>query len=817
MANSKKSEPDSDRPNWHMIESLMPSRSRKQARMALRALEACLWWGRLQSAKFFRPLKPVLYASLTTFLLFHAAAYAADNPTALLQQRCGTCHSDTAHMSGLSVSTREALLKGGARGTALVPGKSAESLLYKAIAHQGDLAMPPGTALDPAQVETLKNWIDEGAPWSSTHTPAQSTWWAFRKPIRPAVPTGAANPIDAFIDAKLATAHLHPAPQADRLTLIRRAAYDLTGLPPTKAQIDAFLADQSPQAWEHVIDQFLASPRYGEKWARHWLDLARYGDTAGFEQDPYLLLAWRYRDYVIKSFNDDKPYDRFTKEQIAADELYPNDPEARTGTGFYRVGTNRDMLFKVEDANLVEKRIDMVDTTGAVFLGLTVGCARCHDHKFDPIPQKDYYRLQAIFQPAVSDKVFLDYNPARNYDIAENNRTFKLWQIGEEIAAINRKYQPPLDPKDPNSKPRKQSEIDAMMSQADRERLEAISKRLLQTFSNYAPPPMSAGIIDAGRDAPKTFIAIRGNPESYGEEVQPGFPSCTGGGDVPEAPLHATSTLRRKALAEWIATPDNPLFARVMVNRIWQFHFGEGLEKTPSDFGIRGGLPTHPELLDWLATEFAAKNWSIKSMHKLIMMSAAYQRSANPSPEAAKNDPANDLLSHFNRRRLEAEEIRDASLQVTGELNLKMGGVPIVPPLSKEEMFGMIGNPASAWMVTPDTTEHKRRSIYLISRRTFQQPMSQAFDGPDGVLTCPRRNESTTAPQSLALLNSAFTMDRAKALASKTTTPESAWEQIYGRAPNAEEKAAAAAFLQKATMTDLIRALMNTNEFLYVD
>ena len=229
-------------------------------------------------------------------------------------------------------------------------------------------------------------------------------------------------------------------PVADRLTLLRRASYDLLGLPPTQQEIDRFLNDKSPEAWEHEIDRLLASPRYGEKWGRHWLDLARYGDTAGFEQDPYLLIAWRYRDYVIKSFNDDKPYDRFVKEQIAGDELYPTDAEARTGTGFYRVGINRDMLFKVEDINLVEKRIDMVDTTGAVFLGLTVGCARCHDHKFDPIPQRDYYRMQAIFQPAVADRVFLDYNPARNYDIAENSRTFKLWQIGGN-SGNSEKYQ----------------------------------------------------------------------------------------------------------------------------------------------------------------------------------------------------------------------------------------------------------------------------------------------------------------------------------------------------------------------------------------
>jgi hypothetical protein len=772
-------------------------------------------------------------------------AAAPDGPT-VLRTRCAQCHGDSSGMSGLKVTTRENLLKGGSRGTAVVPGKASESLLYKAVAHIGDVSMPPGGALAADEIAAIKDWIDGGAVWSiSTTSVTAPTWWAFRKPVRPAVPSGSQNPIDSFINQKLKAAGV--APEADRLTLIRRASYDLLGLPPTQEQIDEFLNDKSPDAWEHVVDRLLASPRYGEKWGRHWLDLARYGDTAGFEQDPYLLLAWRYRDYVIKSFNDDKPYDRFVKEQIAGDELYPADPDARTGTGFYRVGVNRDMLFKVEDINLVEKRIDMVDTTGSLFLGLSIGCARCHDHKFDPIPQKDYYRTQAIFQPAVADKVFLDYNPARNYDIAENSRTFKLWQISEEIQNIQRPYQNELREKkiaqlpddvqaafheaedkrtkeqrilaDDNAKKVAVSgnEIDAILKQEDRERLDAIAKRLLQTFSNYGPPPMSFGIIDAGRDAPKTFLLTRGNPDAPGDEVQPGFLSALGGGDIPDAPLHAASTFRRKALAEWIATPDNPLFARVMVNRIWQFHFGSGLVKTPSDFGVRGGMPTHPELLDWLATEFVERKWSIKAMNKLIMMSDAYRRSSNATDSAREKDPANDLLSHMNRRRLEAEEIRDASLAVTGELSFKMGGLPVVPPLSREEMFGMIGSPASAWPVTANAADHNRRTIYLIVKRTFQQPMAQSFDGPDGVLTCPRRNESTTAPQSLELLNSAFTMDRAKALAAKVTSASEAWQRVYGRAPSTEEQAEAEKFLAKEPMSELIRALLNTNEFLYVD
>ena len=785
-----------------------------------------------------------------------ACAEGTDAAVAILQRKCLACHGDASGMSGFKVTSRESLLRGGSRGPAVVPGKSADSLLFKAVAGSGEvLRMPPtGGGLPANEVATLKAWIDSGANWSSSAAMGgMNQWWAFKKVARP---VGSANSIDAFIDQKLKSSGIAASPQADRLTLLKRASYDLLGLPPGKAQIDEFLGDQSPQAWEKTIDQLLASPRYGEKWGRHWLDLARYGDTAGFEQDPYLLIAWRYRDYVIKSFNDDKPYDRFAKEQIAGDELFPDDAEARSGTGFYRVGPNRDMLFKVEDVNLVEKRTDMVDTTTSVFLGLTVGCARCHDHKFDPIPQKDYYRLQAIFQPAVADRVFQEYNKGRQYDLAETSRSFRLYQMGEQAARINAKYADPLKAKKLAALPAEavtalqtaeekrtldqarlaldntpkikvsQEEIDALMSEEDKATIASISKRLLRIFTGYGPPPMSPAIIDIGRDAPKTFIAIRGNPEAPGEEVQPGFLTALGGGDVPEPPLHAQTTYRRKALAEWTANQDNPLFARVMVNRIWQFHFGSGLMRTASDFGARAGLPSHPEMLDWLAAEFAEKKWSVKSMHKLIMMSAAYRRSANPTAAARAQDPDNGLLSHFNRRRLAAEEIRDASLQVTGELNLKMGGVPAVPPLTKEEMFGMIGNPADNWSVSPDATEHVRRTIYTLQRRTFQQPMAQAFDGPDGVMSCPQRNESTTAPQSLALLNGGFTMVRAKALAQAIKTPAEAWERVYGRAPSAEEHAVAQALLDRqitltgsraAAMGEIVRGLLNTNEFLYVD
>jgi mono/diheme cytochrome c family protein len=793
---------------------------------------------------------------LACILLALAPARAASTEplgaraAAILQQRCLACHGEKTAMSDLRLNGREQALRGGNRGPAIKPGDANESLLFQAVSHIGKVAMPPGTKLPDDEIETLRAWIDKGAEWPRQTTPVKDTdWWAFHKPRRPAVPAieGAKNPIDAFLIEKLKAAGVEPSAEASRLTLLRRACYDLHGLPPTPEQTRDFLADKSPNAWERLIDSLLASPRYGEKWGRHWLDLVRYGDTAGFEQDPYTLEAWRYRDYVIKSFNDDKPYDRFAKEQIAADELYRDEPEARVGTGYYRVGTNRDMLFKVEEINIVEKLTDYVDTTSQVFLGLTVGCARCHDHKFDPIPQRDFYRMQAIFTPAINDRVFLEYNEAHFYDLQANSREFRLRQIGQQIGEIERPYRKRLReariaklPADaqavlkikPEARTSQQQalatqseeaikvgddDVRAALSQADAERLHAIEKKLVAMFAGYGPPPMAPGIIDVGREAPHTYIALRGNPEARGEEVKAGFLSALGGGEIPEPAIEAKSTGRRKALAEWMASADNPLFARVMANRIWQFHFGSGLLATPSDFGTRAGRPSHPDLLDWLASEFVERKWSIKSMHKLIMLSDAYRRGSNASESARQKDPANTLLSHYNRRRLQAEEIRDAVLQVSGSLNLKMGGSPVVPPLEKEELFGIIGKPEVAWAVTPNAEEHARRSIYMLQRRTFQNPMFEAFDAPDGVLSCSRRNESTTAPQSLALLNSHFMMDQAQALAGRVKSIEDAWHRVLGRDPSPEERSAAAKFVERRGTAELARALMNLNEFLYVD
>ena len=783
------------------------------------------------------------------------AQTTAERANSILQTNCFSCHGPTVAMSGLRLDTAEAFAKGGTRGPA-------SALLLKAVNHQDKLAMPPGKKLAPEEIAVLREWVDSGAPWPAVSKPVTlAKWWSFQPAKRPPVPSGAANPIDAFVLAKLSGTKLHQSPAADRRTLIRRAMFDLHGLPPTPEQITNFINDTRPDAYERLIDELLASPRYGEKWGRHWLDLVRYGDTAGFEQDPMLLYAFRYRDYVIESFNNDKPYDRFVKEQIAGDELYPDDPVAQSGTGFYTVGPNRDMLFKVEDINRVETLTDYTDTTASVFLGLTMGCARCHDHKFDPIPQKDYYRLQSVFVPLEKTQVFLQYDPSRSYNMGEVLRHAKLREFGDQLDLLLKPYQKRVsDAKlaklsaevreayatdeakrtpvqrglvDDNKKTiaAGAEEVRALLTPGDAEKLHTIEVKLVSMFTGYKSGPFAPGVRDISREAPKTFLPARagGKPEL----VNAGFPTALGGGDAPEPPIDATSTGRRKALAEWLASPSNPLTARVMVNRIWQYHFGKGLVTTTSDFGTRGAAPTHPELLDWLTTEFVQNGWSMKKVHKLLMTSATYQQQVEGSAEATELDPENKLLSHFNRRRLGPEEIRDAMLQASGSLNLKMGGRPVVPPVDRDELYGLSQNVDDMWIVTVNPEEQKRRSVYLFSRRTFRPAMFESFDAPDGIKSCSRREASNTAPQSLTLFNGKWTVQEARRLGTKLAEKadpdevvRAAWNQVLGREPSSAELTRGQQFLAKqktelgslaGAAAEMIRGLFNTNEFLYVD
>lgn len=789
----------------------------------------------------------------------------AGQATALLAKQCGACHSGQVKLSGLDLSTREGLLKGGTKGPAVNLAQVDESLLLAAVHRRpGVAAMPPTKPLAPAEIALLERWLKAGAPWvEESAKPAAPTWWSFRPPQAPLLPAGVeGHAIDFFLDRTLAREGLTKAPAAPRAALLRRVYLDLTGLAPSAEAVQRFVADPDPNAFAKVVDALLASPRYGEKWARHWLDLVRYSDTAGFELDSYLADAWRYRDYVIDSFNADKPYDRFVKEQIAGDEYWPEDPEANTGTGLYCVGPNRDLFPDQADINRVEVLTDYTDTTAGVFLGLTAGCARCHDHKFDPIPQRDYYRLQAVFAPAVKTKVALNRLGSLGWERGENEREIQLREIGEQIrtiqepckkklyaaklAKLSEEVQTALQTKEDEKTPRQRElsteyatavrvtdeEIRGCLNESQTTALAKIERRLVRMFQGYAPKPFACGITDVGDYSPKTYVPAKGKAEPVA--VQPGFFTALGGGDIAERsferkvtgpiPMFPT-TGRRHALAEWLTRPEHPLTARVLVNRVWQYHFGRGIVATPSDYGSRGAAPTHPELLDYLATRFVAQGWSMKKLHREILLSAAYQRSSEPAAGVRAKDPENLYLSHFRRRRLTSDELRDNLLAASGELNLKMHGKPVVPPLAEEEMFGMIGHADSSWVVSSNPDDFHRRSIYLFQKRTFRMPMMEVFDAPEPMLSCPRRDASTTAPQSLTLLNGSFARERARALA-KRGNVEAIFRAVLLRAPDTEEanrlaasfaKLEAATGSREAALVEIARALLNTNEFLYVD
>ena len=698
-------------------------------------------------------------------------------------------------------------------------------------------------------------------------TPQQRRWWAFQKVVKPAVPasknrTWAKNDIDAFVLARLEEKKLTPAPQADRITLIRRATLDLTGLVPTPEEVQAFVSDPAPDAFAKVVDRLLASPRYGERWARHWLDLARYADSEGFKSDETRPNIWRYRDYVIDSFNQDKPYDRFIKEQIAGDELYPQDPAALVATGF-----NRHFPDESNARKLMQRRQeilnDITDTVGSVFLGMTYGCAKCHDHKFDPILQKDYYRLQAFFaNTRIEDHAALDFGEHRN----EYQRQYEVWdrQTRDIRAEMHKLVEPALAGLYKENFDKFPAEIQAAVTTAPAERtpiqwqmyykarpqldhsedeaahgLNGEGKKrwaeLKAELARYdaikpAPEPVAQAMIDNGRESPKTHVLAVGVYDAYKEEVEPGFLSILDPGPAKIVPPAAVdSTGRRTALAEWLASAENPLTARVMVNRVWNYHFGRGIVGTPSDFGVMGERPGNPALLDYLAATFVENGWSIKKLHRLIMLSSTYQESARFDPAAAKVDPEDQLAWRYNRHRLEGEAIRDSILEVSGRLNLKMGGPGVFPPLPPGvETRG-------GWTKDEDPSEADRRSVYVFVRRNTRYPMFEVFDMPDTHESCPRRNATVTAPQALELLNNELVVDWSRSLASRVwndagLTPEAqvdrAWRFVYSRPATADERKEALAFLERQTqlrgerlaaLADLCHMLVNSNEFLYVN
>jgi hypothetical protein len=849
-----------------------------------------------------RPSSLVL--TLSGFLLLQAPLLG-DNPRpsseknipqltrdvlSLFQARCVRCHGGDKPKAKLNLTSLEGIGRGGKSGPVVSPGKPQDSLLWQLV--QED-EMPPKKPLAAAERALLRRWIEQGAPAVPATAPAH---WAFRVPVRPAVPSvtrgeDARTPIDRLIGAALEKKGLSLNPTAGRAVLIRRVSFDLTGLPPTLAEIDAFLADKSPDAYERLVERYLASPHYGERWGKFWLDAAGYADSNGyFNADSDRPLAYRYRDYVIRSFNRDRPYDRFVREQLAGDELAGYVPggevtpamvEPLTATHFLRNapdGTGE------SDGNPDEVRTDRftvlegnLQNVMNCLLGITIQCARCHGHKFEPIRQEEYYRLQAILYPAycperwtkpidrvvvVAGRAEREAHQKKNAQIDRQIKTLKdsLKTIAASFheqaraervqllepavrAALLKAEATPEKQRSAEQKNLLQKHAQALaVPEADLGRrfpeyaaLRDQVMRSLAAREKERPRPLEnlAVLVETDANPPVHHLLPRGQHNAAGPEVQPGVPAalCTSGNfyRVAARPKGQISSGRRTAFARWVTSPQNPLFARVMVNRIWQHHFGTGLVATPDNLGKSGARPTHPELLDYLATEFMRSGWSIKAVHRLILYSAVYRQASAHRAAAYRIDPKNRLLWRFPLRRLDAEALRDAMLAVAGELDLRAGG-PYVPTQR---------NASGDVEVDENREGARRRSIYLQQRRSQVVTFLELFDAPAVTGTCSVRTTSTVPLQALALLNSDFARARARTLALRlgrqagTNEDERltlAFRLACGRGPRSAERSAARRFLasQQAlyvrekdggvrAWTDLCQMVMASNAFLYVE
>jgi hypothetical protein len=807
----------------------------------------------------------------------------AERVAPILASHCLSCHGERIQRSGFDARTEESILRGGKRGAVIVPGKPEESLLYRLITHLEEPAMPLGDPLSSEEIATIAEWIRRlDAPVASSGaiptrtagyaiTPQDRQWWSFVKPVRPPLPSvreteWVRNGIDSFILHRLEQEGLEPAPPADRRTLLRRVTYDLTGLPPTPEEVAAFLAvpeEKFEPAYEAVIDRLLASPHYGERWGRHWLDLARYADSGGYEFDYDRPHAWHYRDWVIRAFNEDLPYDQFVRAQLANDELHPDDPQALIPTGFCRNGPTVDNVNNEETRS--DELDDMVSTTSSVFLGITLGCARCHDHKYDPLPTRDYYRMSAIFAPAAKteqplvDEEAVAAHRAVNKVVDEQIKPFRT-----RLAALEKPFREALlqekvhfhvrlaerssgfgtrtrEEFRAETLARLSKEIKIQPEEVE-ERMtpaELVQRRSLQReidalqATRPAPYPAAMGVKDQAVPG-KSYLLLRGDWRTKGEEVQPGLPTVLSNGQ------DLALTSRRRQLADFIVQPDNPLTARVAVNRIWKHHFGSGLVQTTSDFGLTGDRPSHPALLDWLALEFREQaGWRWKPIHRLMLLSNTYRQSGADQPAAQERDPQNRLRWRMEPRRLEAEAIRDSFLATSGTLNRKMFGPGIYPRIDPD-----IINTGSRpkWPLNArDDEETFRRSIYIFVKRSVLIPMLEVFDCPVTVISEPSRASSTVSPQALALLNNQFVLEQGRWLAERVAREagsrseariERAFQLALQRPPSSRERRWSEEFLvsqtsgyvarqakdaDRAALRDFCHALFNLNEFLYLD
>ncbi|MEW5979223.1 MAG: PSD1 and planctomycete cytochrome C domain-containing protein [Acidobacteriota bacterium] len=732
----------------------------------------------------------------------------------IFSQNCIQCHGPALQMNSLRLDQRQSALSGGVSGPAIQPGNSAASRLILMVAgHVPDKLMPPeGDKLSPSQIGLLRAWIDQGAHWPNEATsgrveklPAEKMPWSFAKLKRPKVPrkrnSWIRNPVDNFVWARLRKEKVKPSPETDRVTLIRRVSLDLTGLLPTPQEVADFVADSRKDAYERLVDRLLDSPHYGEKWARQWLDLARYADSDGYEKDNSRPYAWRYRQWVIDALNQNMPFDQFTIQQIAGDLLPDATVEHKIATGFHRnTLTNREGGIDLEEFRM-EQVLDRAVTTGTVWLGLTVGCARCHDHKYDPISQREFYQLVACFNSAKEVNIeaprlgeigpYLSGKPERDkqrrallneYRIAE---LFPEWERKVLEAADHPGIDVPYDiawdtlgkmvdhgheilrkPVDQRTQKEQDKIIDFFVRWyslvVSKERYEELKynelRQKLTALDEQYPGLTEAQTMMENPVPRETHILVRGDFRQPGIEVQPGALAAL----PPFPPGPEAARLR---LARWLVSKENPLTARVMVNRIWQEFFGRGLVGSSGDFGVRGDLPTHPQLLDWLAVEFRDRGWQVKGLHRLIVTSATYRQSSSARKDLESRDPYNKLLARQNRLRLAAELVRDCTLQASGLLDPTVGGESIRPPLPPGITDLSFGSGVS-WKESEGPARY-RRGLYIHFQRSIPYPQLTNFDEPDSLLSCSRRERSTTPLQALNLLNDPVFFESAQGLATR--------------------------------------------------
>ncbi|MDX2179134.1 MAG: PSD1 and planctomycete cytochrome C domain-containing protein [Bryobacteraceae bacterium] len=788
------------------------------------------------------------------------AAMADENSTragAVLKKNCLTCHGAALKMSGLDLRTRESMLKGGEHGPAIVPGDAENSRLYRFAAALEQPAMPPGTkGLSPADLEVLKGWIgkgahlDEIAPVAEDKAAAlakleerpttaeERAFWSFQPVKRPA-----AKSIDELWRKALAAKGLKPNPPASRQALIRRAYLDLIGLPPTPEEA------ASKEPFEKIVEKLLASPHYGERWGRHWLDLARYSDSAGYEFDRDRPTMFHYRDWVVRAMNSDMPYDEFLRLQIAGDEMKPGDREALIASVYLRLGQEANIK---TDQTRADELDDLLATTGGAMFGMTLGCARCHNHKFDPIPQKDYYRMQAVFFSAKPAEIPFASPEA----VAKHKADLEAWNaklkslnaaksaidkpvkdklLAEKKAKLPEYFRAALaTPPEKRTEGQKlnvvqvekflvvdDKEVEPLLTGAPLAEWKRLKDEIAATSKAKPEIPMLLGVEE--KKFEDAHFLHHGSVDSKGSVVRPGVLSVAAlnmkeGGEWPFPQGPGTRT----AFAKWVTSPENPLTARVMANRIWQHHFGEGLVRTTSNFGKTGERPTHPELLDWLASEFVASGWSIKRMHRLMMLSDVYRQSSDDRADGVKIDPENRLLWRQARQRLEGEIVRDAILAAAGTLDKTIGGPGVHPYIDPSLWAGSSGRTWPGKAVDDPSTF--RRSLYIFQKRTIQVPMMELFDAPNGIGSCSRRNRSTIATQALILMNNAFVLDQVKRFAARLereagATPEAQVKRAFAlalsRPPSPKELAESAAFIRAAGLTDFAQTIFNLNEFTY--